>query len=358
MASCIGHCERSLSPRVVYERADLIASERACSLEQACGSAVDRAISSCQSDVLRRLEPSATDRAYCHAWVEKSIKCGDYRWDEEHCIWATKTYSDAIVHQLADCIGHPCRGLSNYGRCGVAVVGIDPVWADQDRIAEFASTPVPDAGAATVRIAGKVTTESDEPIPGALVCVRDLRDGPCVRSSESGAFALDVPAHADIAISARATGYGNALAALTTRGANLSRWNLTLTGDTAMLRRYAAVDAPYPDDASAHVLAMVRAPEGSASGLEGVTIGVIPKPGLGPLYFGPDSQPDRSRSKTSTWSEALFAGVPPGEVTVTFGPQSLACVPLDRGWPSPIPNSIRIPVAAGFETRIAMRCHW
>jgi hypothetical protein len=213
-------------------------------------------------------------------------------------------------------------------------------------------------GASTVRITGWVTTESNEAIPGAIVCLRDLRDGPCARASESGAFALDVPAHAEIAISVRATGYGNSLTGLTTRGVNLSRWSLTLTADAAMLKRYGAIDAPYPDDTSAHLLVMVRAPEGSAAGLEGVTVDVTPKPGLGPLYFGPDGQPDRSRSKTSTWGEALFAGVVPGEVTVTFGPQSLTCVPLDRGWPSPLPNSIRIPVALGFETRIPMRCHW
>jgi hypothetical protein len=85
---------------------------------------------------------------------------------------------------------------------------------------------------------------------------------------------------------------------------------------------------------------------------------IEPKSGQGPLYFAPSSKPDPQRTSTSTWSEALFASVAPGEVTLTFGPAGVTCVPLYGGWPSAIPNSVRIPVAAGFETRLGMRCHW
>jgi hypothetical protein len=43
-------------------------------------------------------------------------------------------------------------------------------------------------------------------------------------------------------------------------------------------------------------------------------------------------------------------------VTLTMGPTSVQCVPNYGGWPSGN-NAVRVPIAAGFETRVSMRCH-
>jgi hypothetical protein len=356
--SCINHCELNLSPRVVYRREDFVASLAQCSQIQPCAPQIDREINRCEWDVRRRLEPSPLDKSYCHALVDKSLKCGDYRWDEEHCLADTKSLTDPILRQLSDCLDHPCRGLSNYGRCEIAVVGDDPVMVDPDREEEFFRSTVPDAGPTQARLTGRVLTDTGAAVVGATVCLHALRDAPCVRSSESGSFALDVPAHDEIAISVVASGFGNRLVAVTTTGTGAVRLTLTLFGEASSRARYAAANATFPDSAAGSVFATAEGPQGGSKGIEGATIEVEPKADRSTLYFGPSSEPDRERAATSTWSHALVTGLPSGQVTITYGPPSLTCVPVYGAWPSPHPNSLRAPVAAGFETRVIARCHW
>jgi len=339
---------------VVYEREDLVADLRACAQGQACVPDLDRVIRSCQADVRRRLEPTAVARDFCRRAVPRSFKCGDYRWDEEHCLDGHKMYTDAILRQLTDCVDRPCN---NYARCMVAVVGDDPYWEDPDRIAEFLQRPVAEEPRPTVSLRGKVITETKVGIGGASVCLQGPLRAPCVRTAELGDFSIDVPAHAELAVALTATGFGNRLMPFTTSGKDATGVYVLLR-EEVLRSRYSELGPAYPDPAHGLIDATARAPSGSPTGIDGVTMAIEPKSGQGPLYFAPNSKPDRSRTATSTWSEALFAGMTPGEVTLTFGPPSVTCTPLHEGWPSAAPNSIRIPVAAGFETRVAMRCHW
>jgi hypothetical protein len=78
--------------------------------------------------------------------------------------------------------------------------------------------------------------------------------------------------------------------------------------------------------------------------------------GAAPPYFSPSGEVEPTRSETSTYSSGLFAAVAPGEAPLTMGPRSIECVPNYGGWPSGI-NAVRVPVAAGFETRVSLRCH-
>lgn len=203
---CVGNCEHGLSPRVVYDREDLVASQRNCALSQTCVADVDRAISGCASDVWRRLESSPADRVYCERRVARAFKCGDYRWDEDHCLSGTKAYTDAIIDQLRDCLDQPC---TKYRGCELAVVGYDPVWSDRDRIAAFYRNPVPKAGPETVMLRGHVVAEGGNAIAEAEVCVLDRRS--CTHSDTSGAFAIAVAAHAEVALSAVAPTFGRRL---------------------------------------------------------------------------------------------------------------------------------------------------
>jgi hypothetical protein len=353
VVSCINYCEHGLSPRAVYDREDVVTSLRACAQGQGCVADVDRAISTCQVDVMHRLEPSVSDRTFCHRMVERSFKCGDYRWDEDHCVLEHKMYSDAILGQLTDCLDQPCP---RYRRCMIAVVGPDMYWEDRDRIAQAETTPVPPARPASVVLEAKVVTDPGAPIADATICLQGP-EGPCVQSSASGAVSLGLPAHAEIAISVKATGFGDRLVPITTTGADLRDWTITLLPKAILHARYATLGAPYPDDSAGFIFATAQAPKGSPVGLEGVTMEISPRSGRGPVFFTPGSDPDPDRKATSTWSSGLFARVQPGEVTLTFGPETVSCVPLDGGWPSPRPNSVRIPVVAGYETRIRMRCH-
>ncbi len=352
--ACATYCEHNLSPRVIYERADFVAAMTACAQGQACVPNLDRVIRGCQADVRRRLEPTVAAREFCRQRVPRSFKCGDYRWDENHCLEGHKTYSDAILRQLTDCLERPC---SNYARCMLAVVGQDPYWEDEDRNAEFFQNPVPEAPRSSVSFHGKVTTESKVGIAAATVCLHGSLRAPCVRVSDSGDFSIEVAAHAELAMAVTAPGFGSRLVALTTTGKD-SNGAYVLLREEVLRARYSALGAVFPNEAIGFIDGTARGPDDGLTGIEGVTMAIEPKLGQGPLYFASDSRPDPTRTTTSTWSEALFASVTPGEVTLTFGPAPVSCVPLYGGWPSPTPNSVRVPVAAGFESSVAMRCHW
>src|SRR5260370_3167225 len=237
----------------------------------------------------------------------------------------------------------------------IAVVGEDAYWDDRDRIAESERSPIPDAGPASALFEGHVTTESDAAIAQAKVCL--YPKGPCVMSDASGAFSLSVPPHDEIAISISAVGFGGRLVAITTTGADEHGWRFVLLPDAMLRARYAALGNAYPEPSLRVVFVTAAAPKGSPVGIEGVTIKISASSGRGPLFFAPNSDPDPQSQTTSTFSSGLFAGVQPGEVTLTFGPQSVTCLPVSGGWPSPLPNSVRVAVAAGYEARVTMRCH-
>ena len=77
---------------------------------------------------------------------------------------------------------------------------------------------------------------------------------------------------------------------------------------------------------------------------------------IGPVYLAEDGAPDSSLVATSTYGDAVFAGVAPGVVELTMGPADVVCVPSFGGWPTSRQGSVRVPVVAGFETVVWMRC--
>ena len=78
---------------------------------------------------------------------------------------------------------------------------------------------------------------------------------------------------------------------------------------------------------------------------------------LGTIYFAPEGSPDMTRTVNSTFSSGLLLGVAPGVVELTMGPADVTCVPGFGGWPSSRQGSVRVPLVAGFETRVSMKCH-
>jgi hypothetical protein len=355
VASCVVRCERALSPRVVYDREDLIAKQRQCAEQQACVANVDQAITACTSDNFKRLEPTPTAQAFCKARVDMDHHCGDFASDYEHCIYGHKGYSDPILSQMSDCLSaHPCR---TYGRCLVAIVGEDVGIEDKDRAAAFRSSEVPKAGPDTVKLHGRIQTEANQGIASANVCLRAKGSSPCVATDDAGAFTLMVPAHEEIAITASATGYGSRVGGLATVGRDIDAWGLILATEPSLRARYAAAGGTYADAATGSIMATAKAPPGSTGGFDGAAMSIAPASGKGPVYFSPDGYPDSKLTATSTWSSGVFAGVAPGEVELHFGPDVVTCVPAWGGWPSKQPNAVRVPIVAGFETRVVMQCH-
>jgi hypothetical protein len=357
VAGCVNDCKRMLSPRVVYEREDWVATVRACAQRQACVSDVDRFILSCVADAYRRLEPTAEALTYCQRRQVKDASCHMIgRMGFEHCIYGIKTYSDPILGQLNDCVhDEACR---NYGRCILAVIGDDPYAADRDRVEQYRNEELPEAGPPTVTVHGHVQTFAGAPIAQAMVCLHGS-EAPqaCVTADAGGAYSLSVPAHGELALTAAASGFQTRLSPLTTVGRDVKDWIIGLPNESTMTTRYGATGGTYPDSATGFVMVTAEAPRGSQTGIVGVVMSIEPSSGRGPVYFADNSDPDPRLTATSTFSSALFANVQPGIVELTFGPDSITCVPDGTGWPSNRANSIRLPIVAGLETRVSMRCH-
>jgi hypothetical protein len=276
-----------------------------------------------------------------------------YRRDEEHCLHGIQMYSDPILDQLSDCLhDEPC---STYGRCILAVVGDDPYWADRDRREQARTEVLPEAGPPTVAVRGHVLTVTKVPIAGATVCL-NASTIPCATSDETGAFALNVPAHDTIAIALSHAGHASRLIPMTTVGQDVrSLSTVELTDESTIVARYQSTHATFPDKTTGFLESYAKPAPDFTAGLEGMTMSITPASGSGAVYRGPDGTYDPQRTTTSNRASAVFAQIQPGIVEVTFGPENVTCVPL-YGWPSERPNTVRVPVAAGFESYVSMQC--
>jgi len=60
---------------------------------------------------------------------------------------------------------------------------------------------------------------------------------------------------------------------------------------------------------------------------------------------------------TTTTGGGGFLEVSPGEYVVQFGGTAINCIPVPMGWPVLfVPNSIRLPVRAGYITQATATC--
>jgi hypothetical protein len=315
---------------------------------------LDRAVAFCTSDARRRLRPTVAARELCELEREKLIGCGARNVpDVEHCVEGHKFYGDAVLHRLTGCFDNvtPCRVISN---CVDDVIGPGPAWMGPERVQATTERRLEGPGPTTIDVRGQVRSDGDAAIAGAIVC-RQGPKGPCVKSDAGGAFTLPVDAHANVALTVGADGFGSRLVPLATAGRSYEDFSVVLAKEAGLRERYDAFGARVPDDSFGAVFVTIVT---SIRGwrVDGLTVSLDPASGMGPFYFTPLGDPDPSRRATSTWSSTLFARLPPGEVRVTVGPEPVACTTYYGGWPSDRPNSIRVPVVAGFETRVTVRC--
>jgi hypothetical protein len=356
---CMTRCEHGLSPRSIYFREDWVEAVQACAQRQTCVPDTDRAIASCINDARRRVQPSAAAVRFCKTLISRQTTCSvrvSRYYDYDHCIEWHELYTDAILDKMTDCEEAPCRV---HGACFDALVGEDSVDDDPNVITQRTQGRILDAGSPDVTMEGHVRTESKAPVEGAKVCLHGSQGTPdvCVAADGSGAFSLVVPAHGESIVTVSAEGFAPRLYAITTIGKSLTNWSMTLETAAFAASRYAKLALPGPDATSGAILATAQAPAGNAHGLEGVAISIDPPSKLGTIYFGPDGSPDMTRTVTSTFSSGLLPGVAPAVVELTMGPADVSCVPGFGGWPSRRPGSVRVPVVAGFETRVSMKCH-
>lgn len=78
-----------------------------------------------------------------------------------------------------------------------------------------------------------------------------------------------------------------------------------------------------------------------------------------PYYVAGGSPPTWSLDLTATTNDGAggFLEVSPGEYSVQFGGTAINCIPVPLGWPVfSVPNSIRLPVRAGYVTQVSATC--
>jgi hypothetical protein len=348
--ACEKRCEAGLGPRATLLKDAYVAKLVACANGQACVANVGAAIGACWRDT-ELLDPASDlARDHCRRLVERSMECVKGTSGFEHCLGSRKHYTDAVVHELDECLHWPCR---KWLQCDLSVVGEDPVRDDPDRIKAYVDRPVPHARE-RVRVAGHVhEVDTKTPISGAEVCARDDADSACTHSDADGAFALDVPSRTELTVTVAAPGYVPRALGVTTAARDWPTFGLSLAREEQVKKRYAKLD-PTPD--TGFLTAMAMAPRGDKPTVEGVTVAVADPTAKGPLYLRTDGEPEPTRTATSARAVALFARLTPGTAEITFGPDTLACTPGFGGWPSDKPNAARVPIVAGHETRVAMHC--
>jgi hypothetical protein len=354
-ASCVNYCRNFGSPRRIYERPDIIASERACLGRTACGPDLSSRISTaCYRDVLAAAQPTALARSYCEHRSRKDFVCGVRDITVAKCLDGYKMYTDAILQQLDDCLGDAsCR---TYGRCLLGVVGPDQYW-DEDRSRQWMERPVMTPPPTTVQFSGTVLLEGELPIAGGAVCVNDRPDIACSTTDAAGRFALTLPASQELAITVKAPGSVPELVPIRTGTHDQHRWSFGTQRLETQAQRFAAIDAPDPGPTTTSVTVYAHPQEGKG-GFERIQLALTPASGTGPFYSESDGAPSRTRRFTSRRGSALFANVSPGVVELEVTPPGVTCVPGSAGWAAPRINQVRVPVRAGYETRVTLACHF
>jgi hypothetical protein len=117
---------------------------------------------------------------------------------------------------------------------------------------------------------------------------------------------------------------------------------------------YGPIGATWPPTTKGFLQVFVR--DDALVQRAGIVVTMSPASGIGPIYDDPLGVGDTSLHATSTGGTGHFADLEPHEVELTFGPADLICSLSFGGWPSNRTNVIRLPIVAGFETRVGERC--
>jgi hypothetical protein len=214
----------------------------------------------------------------------------------------------------------------------------------------------------TVMFSGEaVESPSATPLGGVTICVYAEPGIPCVTASSSGLFSVPVPANGNTAVTLSLAGYDSVLVATVTSGQDQSGWEIGMAPASEMALVFSTLAVTYPSATAGFLGAYVDTNSGFPNmGLAGITTSLSPQSGSGPIYLTSMGAPSTSLTATTSAGESFFGGITPGEVTVSWAPASasstLSCTASFGGWPSSLPNTIRAPIAAGFDTHVAMAC--
>jgi len=212
---------------------------------------------------------------------------------------------------------------------------------------------------ATIHVRGTaVESPSGTPIEGVTICAYAQPGIPCVTTTSTG-FDLLVPASSETGVTLAISGRESVLVPIVTSTEDQNGWEIGMTAAADMSVFMSALGLGFPEPSAGILGADVSVP-GEMLGLAGLVDTISPRSGSGPLYLTSTGAPDSTATSTSTYSATFFGNLTPGEVVVTFAPGAssgtLTCQLNFGGWSSALPNSARIPIAAGFDTHVGFAC--
>jgi hypothetical protein len=121
---------------------------------------------------------------------------------------------------------------------------------------------------------------------------------------------------------------------------------------------HARVMSPYPMEGTGSIV-IVFEPRFSTIatgcvGVAGVTLDLADATGKR-YYYDEQGNWDADLTATTCWGWGGFTEVTPGIVEVEIGGNAEGCVVL-QGWPGEVENSVRMPIQAGYLTRVRVAC--
>ena len=227
-----------------------------------------------------------------------------------------------------------------------------------DASAEATPDSAGEASGPTIVFSGSVVSTGPQGtyLSGAEVCIAQTTN--CSTANSQGAFSLQVPANAQVAITIQRPGYTNVLVPIVTTDQNQIGWEIGTQNAAQTTANYAALGATYPDSATAFLAVFAASSTGQA-GHAGVTYQFAPASSKGPEYADATGNvdADAGATETSTMGDgiATFTSAVQ-QVTITYLPDTLACTPDFGGWPAQGVNAVLVPLLAGFETHVGQGC--
>lgn len=182
-------------------------------------------------------------------------------------------------------------------------------------------------------------------LDGASVCLYGTSE--CTRTSRNGDYSIDVPNDVDIALTYEHPGHESILTVLRAAPSDIARFHgLPVAGYIAEM----ATTFGATHDSSRGVIEFFTSPD--------VAVTLTGSTGDGPHYLDPTSAPDPALTATSSRGWGFFFGVPEADsVSLRFDHPERPCTTMgDSAWPSPEPETVRVPVAPGHITFVNLRC--
>jgi hypothetical protein len=212
---------------------------------------------------------------------------------------------------------------------------------------------------ATARFEGQVVTFNGPPLAGAQVCVD--QPSSCVTTDASGQFNLPVAAQKEVLVRVSQAGFLTEASLFTIgTGPTYSGVQIGLIPSTTANALIGALGGDPAKLASSGIVlgwAFDAGAQPSAAPLAGVKVNGPVQGAMGPFYLSPMVAPDPSLQATSAIGMALFLGVPPGPVELTFTPpQGGSCSTVLQGAKGSQPNQARTLASANALASIHIAC--